>query len=144
MDAVLSGKTCNRCGEYKPYGDFYKHKAMSDGYLGQCKECTKEGVHKYRRENIERIRKYDNGRPRRDGAIPYKDKYPKKRTAHLRVDAALKSGKLKRPSSCSECDKDGKRLVAHHNDYSKVLSVVWMCELCHKSWHSKHGEGMNG
>lgn len=35
-------KKCFKCGKEKLLEDFYKHKQTKDGYLGKCKECTKE------------------------------------------------------------------------------------------------------
>lgn len=34
-------KICFKCSVEKPATSFYKHKAMGDGYLGKCKDCTK-------------------------------------------------------------------------------------------------------
>lgn len=34
-------KICFKCNLEKPLFEFYKHKAMSDGFLGKCKLCTK-------------------------------------------------------------------------------------------------------
>lgn len=39
-------KKCFKCGLEKPLSEFYKHKAMGDGFLSKCKDCTKSDVHK--------------------------------------------------------------------------------------------------
>ena len=59
--------------------------------------------------------------------------------AYGRVRAALKSGELVRPDSCSRCGRsgvasDGRSIIqAHHHDYSKPLEVEWICSACHRA-----------
>lgn len=44
---MMQTKTCNRCGKEKPVDEFYRHPAMSDGRLNQCKECKKNYQSEY-------------------------------------------------------------------------------------------------
>lgn len=39
-------KKCFKCSIEKPLTEYYKHNAMADGYLGKCKDCTKEDTKK--------------------------------------------------------------------------------------------------
>jgi hypothetical protein len=61
-------------------------------------------------------------------------KYPERRSANLAVMNAIHSGKLKRPTVCSVCDK-ACAPHGHHPDYSKPLEVIWMCQKCHVALH---------
>lgn len=117
---------------------------MRDGHLNKCKDCTRGDVKKHRSENIDKIREYDRSRGNRQSPgylKQWRARYPKKYKAHSKVNWALKSGKLKRKNNCDECGVSP--TVAHHDDYSKPLSVRWLCQGCHKRWHSKNGEGIN-
>lgn len=59
---------------------------------------------------------------------------PHKRKAHYKVQAALKSGTLKRPAACEDCGKLG-RVDGHHEDYTRPLDVNWVCVSCHRFRH---------
>lgn len=145
-------KKCFKCLRILPLDAFYKHAAMSDGHLNKCKECTKKDATEHRLKNLSRIRQYDKLR----GAMPHRVAAKKEymqtaagKRAHARalkkqrelhpdrykakniVNNALRDGKLK-PFPCFEC---GQKAEAHHPDYSRPLSVVWLCSKHHKEAH---------
>ena len=64
----------------------------------------------------------------------YKLKHPTKKQAHTIVSSAIKKGHLI-PQPCQIC---GKIAQAHHEDYSKPLSVEWLCSKHHKAIHRKN------
>ena len=55
-----------------------------------------------------------------------------KQSARRRLRYAIETGKLAAPLRCVQCGKPGK-VHAHHNDYTKPLSVLWVCYVCHSS-----------
>lgn len=70
-----------------------------------------------------------------------------RKLAYSRVNNAIECGKLVRPECCSRCgkkpdpDRLGRsRIEAHHEDHSKALEVVWLCDACHKDV-SPHARG---
>lgn len=56
--------------------------------------------------------------------------------AHRLVRRAVRQG-------CSACASTF-RLLAHHDDYSKPLDVIWLCDSCHQERHRKLGWGIGG
>ena len=53
------------------------------------------------------------------------------------TQAAIKSGRLIRPATCSQCGGTTPQIEAHHTDYSKPLDVTWLCTYCHFQAHGK-------
>ncbi len=64
----------------------------------------------------------------------------RKRRAHGAVTYAIKRGKLIR-EPCEVCGTTA-HVVAHHDDYSKPLSVRWLCRGHHAQHHRE--ERLNG
>ena|SRR3990167_5247089 len=55
-----------------------------------------------------------------------------KRNAHQKVNRYIKSGKIKK-ENCKICNSE--KSVAHHEDYSKHLEIIWLCRLHHRQLH---------
>lgn len=58
--------------------------------------------------------------------------------ARRKFSSAVKSGKISKPSNCSDCGNltPSKYLHGHHEDYSRPLDVIWLCRKCHAARHS--------
>lgn len=131
---------------------------MKDGRLNICIECTVKRVKKHRYKNIEKIREYDRmraSRPDRYAKLlaysrsekglsigrkvkkEYRLKNKHKVRAHQKLRLAVKSGKLKK-KACERCSD--KKTVAHHDDYNKPLSVIWLCHKHHMELHRLNGD----
>lgn len=54
----------------------------------------------------------------------------KAQSAQLRLQRAVRGGKILRPPQCDRCSKPCKP-DAHHHDYAKPLDVEWLCRQCH-------------
>ena len=96
----MAEKECFKCNTTKPLSEFYKHKAMGDGYLGKCKICTRkdtkervellaendplfiEKERKRHRDKYYRLGYKEKHKPtpesKRDAIKRYKEKYPEK------------------------------------------------------------------
>lgn len=135
-------KVCFKCREEKPIGDFYKHKEMADGHLNKCKECTKSDVRLHRSENNS-VREYDRKRsktPERRAHIAMVSKKwrmenPQGYKAHTALGNAVRDKKITK-MPCEVCGNS--RSHAHHDDYSKPLSVRWLCAMHHHRLHASN------
>ena len=116
---------------------------MADGHLGKCKACTKKDVkERYcnpkKREEIRKYERVRSARPERKAKkLEYqrraRKKFKGKFRARARINNGLINGKVKKES----CVKCGKNAEAHHPDYRKPLSVVWLCFTHHRETHKK-------
>lgn len=149
-------KTCKQCRSEKPLTEFYIHKAMADGYLNQCKPCVKSTVSSRRNREIESVRAYDRERgglehrrqarreydlteagiaARKKAGYNWASNHRNKKNSHLKVHRAIISGELKK-LPCERCGVSD-YVEAHHEDYSKPLEVVWLCDHHHKERHKE-------
>jgi ribosomal protein S27AE len=158
----VSDKKCFKCLAIKPLTDFYKHPQMADGRVNKCKECNRRDVRENRAEKIDYYIEYDRARAMSPDRVASKKKYLKteggklatarakkkwldentiKRAAQIMVGNAVRDGRLKKEKTC-KCGNTG-RIHGHHDDYSKPLSVRWLCPKCHTEWH-KNNKPING
>lgn len=95
---------------------------------------------KYRKNNIDKMRKYQreyNRKWRKNNGYAIEYKWAKnnteKRKVHRLLQYAVKIGHIiKKP-----CEVCGEKAVAHHPDYSKPLEVKWLCKIHHRAEHER-------
>ena len=91
-------------------------------WYNQCYTCANERQRRNYAKNKERYRQY---------VYDSIARYPEKHKARIKLNNALKAGKIIKPSKCEECDLEAKRIEADHEDYSKPFKVTWLCTPCH-------------
>jgi hypothetical protein len=139
-------KECFRCHVTKPLGDFYAHPMMADGHLGKCKTCTKADTRARYTTKREEIRAYDAKRARDPGKREiraarlrlHRKRHPDKNAARAAVAHALRTGALVR-LPCEVCGSGTSE--AHHDDYSRPLTVTWFCFRHHREHHGQRCAG---
>ena len=107
-------KKCKTCGELKPLSEYNKRGRAKDGLQYNCKSCR-------------RIARVSNkGRAYRQN---YRSKYPERDKANRAIERAVKNGDIKK-EACQVCNEV--KVEAHHEDYSKLLDVDWLCHTHHR------------
>lgn len=148
-------KRCNRCRESKTLDQFYSREGGRDGKSAICIECEKakqrDRYHtdEYRKWNRERRARNDKLNPDKaretHKAYYFRNRdiildrnrtiYSPQKTARQALWTAYESGKIQKPQHCEQCGEKTIKLHAHHADYSKPLSVKWLCYICHGVQH---------
>ena len=139
---MARSKECFKCKAVKPLELFYKHAQMGDGHLNKCIECTKKDANEHRANNLEKIREYDRVRAKRPERIKknlavnraWRAADKRRQKAHSAVAKAIRHGLLI-PQRCQWCGEE--KSLAHHDDYDQPLSVMWLCQPCHKKRHKQ-------
>lgn len=126
----MDTKVCKKCGIEKSLSEFYYRKGNGT-YPGKCKKCE-----------LSQQKAFHQTKERKEWRNKWNRKYIKKNNiketrqkAWELLNYAVKNGIMIRPENCTKCGSD-KRIQAHHDDYSKPLDVVWLCEQCHKDIHN--------
>lgn len=114
-------RRCAKCKELKPLEDFYDNPKMNGGKNSYCKTCANIRTRQWFKAN----------------SCPGLRCLQKKAQDAIRW--AIHTGKIIKPSFCSQCLMPNGALDAHHDDYSKPLEVRWLCKSCHQKHHKSNG-----
>lgn len=131
---------CSKCHQFFPKEGFYKDKGALAGIKFQCKRChcetatrtrDPENARRLNREHMRRVRQTNPEKIRVRERIASSKRRPNYKSRSRDIfHRALLSGKIIKPSNCSQCGKL-RKVTAHHDDYSKPLEVRWLCYECH-------------
>jgi uncharacterized Zn finger protein (UPF0148 family) len=123
--------------------DKHNLKYTKQSGIMRCPECRREAYLKYDRKNRERRKKWRQSEAGKTSQKRYKisskQKNYYKNIARNRVNQAIKSGHLVRPSVCSKCGLSAKTESHHYLGYEEKhwFDVRWLCQSCHRSIHRK-------
>lgn len=128
-------KKCKDCGKLK-------NKLMFYGVQGECRECSKKRIKEnyyLNRKHYIAYEKERNQNPlRKANRILYQRtqrlKNKGKNLARYKLNKAVKKGLIiKQP--CEKCNDI--KSEAHHPDYRKPLSIIWLCRIHHMEIEGK-------
>ena len=136
------GVYCKRCKNSRTKKN-YRH-IMQDPVRAAVrrKQCRLAGIRRYNK-NPERVRALNRAKyarhPEKVGAQSRasRARYPERERARSKLNYAIRTGKLVKPKTCSQCNRttSSRRLHGHHGNYTKPLEVIWMCSVCHGDQH---------
>ena len=143
----MNTKQCTKCKEIQELSEFSKKKASPDGLQSRCKSCSLAINKKWQSENREKVKasnkKYysENREKVNEYHRVYQREYQReyqqrpeekvKIKARRKLNSAIRSGTIIRPTQCSSCNKSDCEIQAHHPDHKKPLEVEFLCKSCH-------------
>jgi hypothetical protein len=140
-------KKCSCCKVLKPETDFTIDKYRKSGLNNNCRVCCtlrwREMSNKFPEKNRQNRKRYYQ---KHKELIKEKRKLAyninsQKAKAHGIVQVAKNNGLL-RQDRCCVCGNNN--TVAHHEDYTKPLEVIWLCSLHHNKLHKQIGYRLLG
>lgn len=125
-------RQCIDCNEIKPISQFGVNPDARGGRQIRCRNCmrpiaathTKHWRERHPERTLEVNERWAKAHPEVARLL---------RRSVQKVRAAIERGDLVRPDQCSKCGSNG-RIDAAHEDYSKPLTVTWLCRSCHVLW----------
>jgi len=102
--------------------------------LGDCRLCGASLL------GLNPARKYCSDEHARRAHYEYEKRHRSEYViAHYAVTYCVKKGWLKPSPTCDHCGstvgRSTGRMSAHHEDYSRPLEVIWLCNPCHVRHH---------
>lgn len=128
---------CPRCGT-----DVLLSASRIRNHYYVCNACNRERLaafhlaNPYLRSHYSKTWRQNNPEKCREDLRKRRCNAPEKNRARNLLNIAVREGTLTR-QPCQAC---GKKAQAHHEDYSKPLEVIWVCQAHHcalhrKTWH---------
>lgn len=146
MKATGDRKQCSRCGQAKGVISFTRNRSQPDGLENWCRDCRNtaergryhgslDAARSAGREKQRRLRRNGDYRPvKRARRWKNVGLSRERERIYALVARAVKCGKIaKRP--CETCGDP--KVKAHHDDYSRPLDVMWLCEIHHRAVHAR-------
>jgi hypothetical protein len=134
----MNKKLCVKCKQEKPVSEFYRSASSKDGYRPYCKDCARQYIRDYTKTgyfNDYQKRPEVKARIRANKSLyRQREDVKVKNTAREYTNHKIRAGAITR-EPCAFCGKE--QTEAHHPDYSKPLSIVWLCSDCHRELHLK-------
>ena len=128
-------RDCSKCGSTTEFSD--NHPSRKGYWCNPCKskyavECARRNRETKRRNNNAYHARISGKRAA--ATAKWRANHPEKRIAHQAVQTAIRNGSLKK-QPCEVCGTEV-RIHAHHDDYTNVLNVNWLCHSHHMERHT--------
>lgn len=136
----MNEKVCSKCKERKPLAAFHRHSKNKDGHQSYCKACSNVAARSASRTRLTASNKRPATAGQRERRQQRRLRTVGKIQANRAVANAVKKGVLVR-QPCEVCGAT--KVHAHHDDYSKLLDVRWLCPAHHTEWHKTHPQMPN-